>query len=158
MFDVSLSLLVLHWQVFEKFERNSGFVGGKFLERDRVKNPLTGEWYRAADFFVGSSIVVNKFEFEICDCDEYTRKFVANNAHIWGPRATQATTQAAAGFQGESTQQIRETGGTSEQEVRQRVEEVQRSRPASSSPAAATYQQRQVVGQHNTGSPRYAQQ
>jgi hypothetical protein len=144
------------FQLFEKFERNSGFVGGKFLERDRVKNPLTGEWYRSADFFIGSSIIVNKFEFEIIDCDEYTRKFVANNSHIWGPKATAATTgqpsSAAPGgaFSGESTQQIRETGGTNEQEVRQRVEEVQRSRPASS-------QQRQVVGQHNTGSPRYAQ-
>jgi hypothetical protein len=64
------------FQVFEKFERNSGFVGGKFLERDRVKNPTNGEWYRAKDFFLGASIIVNKFEFEILDCDEYTAKFM----------------------------------------------------------------------------------
>jgi hypothetical protein len=139
------------FQVFEKFERNSGFVGGKFLERDRVKNPLTGEWYRASDFYVGSSIIVNKFEFEIIECDAYTAKFVANNGHIWGEngRAT-AALAGGQGFGAESTQQIRETGATSERQVEQGVEAVQRSRPASSS-------QRQVVGQHNTGSPRFAQ-
>ena len=144
------------FQVFEKFERNSGFVGGKFLERDRVKNPLTGEWYRASDFYVGSEIIVNKFGFEIIDCDQYTAKFVANNSHIWGENgrrtaslANSAHAQSSA-FSGESTQQLRDTNGTNERTVEQAVEQVQRSsRPASSSG------RQQVYGLHNTGSPRY---
>ncbi len=159
------------FQVFEKFERNSGFVGGKFLERDRVKNPKNNEWYRAADFHIGSSIIVNKFEFEIMDCDEYTHKFMKNNKHIWGEQHAHA---AAAGqhsnssaFETESTQQIRETGATNERELEQRAQQQQQqqqrtSRPQSS--AAAQQQQysqqqspssRQAYGTHNTGSPRY---
>lgn len=140
------------FQVFEKFERNSGFVGGKFLERDRVKNPFTGEWYRAADFFVGASIVANKFEFEIVDCDEYTNKFIANNAHIWGSNA-RPTPGAGQAFAAESTQQIRDTNATNERQIEQQAYEVARSRPASS--GYAQTQQRQAVGQYETGSPRY---
>lgn len=126
------------FQSFEKFERNSGFVGGKFLERDRVKNPLTGEWYRASDFYVGARIQVNKFEFEIIDCDQYTAKFVANNMHIWGEhgRDTAARANLSGGspssarganggaFDGESTQQRVETGAADEQRLQQQAQQI----------------------------------
>lgn len=140
-------------QCYEKFERNSGFVGGKFLERSRVRNPATGEWYRAADFYIGSSIVVNKFEFEILDCDEYTAKFMHNNQHIWGANAVQdsARRHQQGAFGAESTQQIRETGATTDAQVEAQAMQAARSRPQSSASAAG----RQIVGQHNTGSPRY---
>lgn len=69
--------------VFEKFDRNSGFIGGKFLERGRVKNPSTNEYFKAIDFFVGAVLNVNHFVFELIECDEYTRKFMSNNNHIW---------------------------------------------------------------------------
>jgi len=150
------------FQVFEKFERNSGFVGGKFLERGRFKNPLTGEWYSARDFYLGSSIIVNKFEFEILDCDEYTAKFMANNRHIWGEHAVGPHQPNA--FGPESTQQIRDTGATNERELEANAQQMQtRSRPQSSAPAAAaaaSYQQspssaRQGYGAYNAGSPRY---
>lgn len=154
------------FQVFEKFERNSGFVGGKFLERDRVRNPARGgEWYRACDFYIGSSIIVNKFEFEVIDCDEYTAKFLRNNRHVWGDAAVDALQKTHPAFEGESTQQIRETGATNEREVeRQAQQQAQRSRPQSSQQQMQQQQQQQALsspasrqqyGQHNTGSPRY---
>jgi len=100
------------FQIYEKFERNSGFVGGKFLERDRVKNPINNEWYKASDFYVGAKITANKFQFEIIDQDAYTAKFIQHNRHIWGEKADDTTRQ---GFQGESEQQSRETHATQEQ-------------------------------------------
>lgn len=121
------------FQSFEKFERNSGFVGGKFLERDRVKNPLSGEWYKASDFYVGAQIQVNKFRFEIVDVDQYTAKFVANNLHIWGEagRATAARANLAPGsqeetpgFAGESTQQARETGAADDEQIVRQAQQI----------------------------------
>lgn len=163
------------FQCFEKFERNSGFVGGKFLERDRVRNPNSSngmEWYKASDFFIGASIIVNKFEFEIIDTDEYTAKFMKNNSHIWGENAINSARLHKQGAFGlESTQQIRETGASNDEEIEARAQQQHfqqqsssssqqqqqspqqyRSRPPSSASASAG---RQIVGQHNTGSPRY---
>jgi hypothetical protein len=80
--------------VFEKFERNSGFIGGKFLERARLKNPHTGEYYAPTDFFVGQDIVVNQFAFHIIDSDEFTLKFMENNPEVFGddPNGRKAAT------------------------------------------------------------------
>jgi hypothetical protein len=132
------------FQVFEKFERNSGFVGGKFLERDRFKNPLTGEWYRASDFYVGGDFTVNKFQFHIEDADEYTKKFMLNNEHIWGrerlaPIRQAAQQQQQAGKEGnafanESTQQIRETNATNQRQVEQQAADLAAGRPVSAKP------------------------
>jgi len=69
--------------VFEKIERNSGFIGGKFLERSRLKNPATDEYFKANDLYVGSEVTINHFQFELIECDEYTRKFISNNPQIW---------------------------------------------------------------------------
>lgn len=62
--------------VFEKFERNSGFIGGKFYERNRAKNPETGEYFRSNDFFLGKVIEFNKHKFEIIEVDEYTKAYL----------------------------------------------------------------------------------
>jgi len=77
--------------VFEKFERNSGFVGGKFLERSRVKNTDSNEYFKASDFFVGAIININRYMFELIEMDEYTRKFMASNVHIFTQFDNQAS-------------------------------------------------------------------
>eukprot|EP00823_Brevimastigomonas_motovehiculus_P004863 TRINITY_DN3324_c0_g1_i1.p1 TRINITY_DN3324_c0_g1~~TRINITY_DN3324_c0_g1_i1.p1 ORF type:complete len:608 (-),score=185.75 TRINITY_DN3324_c0_g1_i1:312-2135(-) len=74
--------------IFEKFERNSGFVGGKFLERARVKNPDTGEYYKSTDLWVGAQVMLNKYLFEVIEGDEYTLAYM-NKAHPnskWAPK------------------------------------------------------------------------
>lgn len=41
--------------VFEPPARNSGIVGGKFLERARLKR-ADGAWYLQSDFYVGAKV------------------------------------------------------------------------------------------------------
>lgn len=70
--------------VFEKFERNSGFIGGKFLERSRLKNVATGEYYKASDLEVGRAVIVNDFSFDLLAADDYTLKYIAENPQVFG--------------------------------------------------------------------------
>lgn len=69
--------------IFEKFERNSGFIGGKFLERGRIKNPANGEFYTTKDLVVGETIKLNCFEFSIIDVDDFTKNYMENNAELF---------------------------------------------------------------------------
>lgn len=73
-------------QIFESFERNAGFVAGKFADRQRYKNERTGEWFHPRDLFVGGTIEVNKTQFAILEADEYTKKFMDANPEIWNER------------------------------------------------------------------------
>jgi len=59
-------------KVFEIRTPNSGFVGGKFLERTKLKNPETQDWFTAKEFFVGAEPKVNGFHFKIIEADEST--------------------------------------------------------------------------------------
>lgn len=55
-------------QIFERPQRNSGFIGGKFMERQKVDifNLL----------FVGSEIEINSFKFIIIAADEHAKEFM----------------------------------------------------------------------------------
>lgn len=64
--------------VFEPPVRNSGIIGGKFLERSRVKKPgnmrystQLSEYYSATDLYVGACVDFNNFKFILIDADEY---------------------------------------------------------------------------------------
>jgi len=80
--------------IFEKFVRNSGFIGGKFLERGRIKNPATGEYYTTKDLFIGQNIILNNFQFDIIDCDDFTKTFIQMNPTHFAPQAQQALSGA----------------------------------------------------------------
>lgn len=62
--------------IYEPEQRNSGVINGKFLERGAYKKP-DGTRYLLPDFVIGAEIIYNGFRFQITDCDEYTRKFLA---------------------------------------------------------------------------------
>lgn len=79
--------------IFEKFERNSGFVGGKFLERMRLKNNATGQWYSPADFIVGKKVEINHYKFEMLEADNFTLEFMKNNPAVFGLDAAPAARQ-----------------------------------------------------------------
>jgi len=53
--------------VYEKAQRNSGIIGGKFLERTRDT---------PADFRIGAVIEIFKHRFRITDVDEYVLKYL----------------------------------------------------------------------------------
>ena len=70
--DVMISILI---SLTDIFIRNSGIVGGKFLERTRVAkpgcDPNKPEYYGPRDFAIGSVIVVYGHKFVITDADDY---------------------------------------------------------------------------------------
>jgi len=72
--------------VFEPPQRNSGVLGGKYLERGRVK--LSGQeifkseltkYYTASDFYVGAKLMFNDITFIIVGADEYALTYMEAN-------------------------------------------------------------------------------
>lgn len=64
--------------VYEPPVRNSGVLGGKFLERQRIKCPgqerystEMPRYYQARDLYVGANLEINKFVFHLESADEY---------------------------------------------------------------------------------------
>jgi hypothetical protein len=61
--------------IFEPAQRNSGIVGGKFLNKQRVKKTgpdgrQTNQDLTAADIYVGADIVINNHRFKVLGTDE----------------------------------------------------------------------------------------
>ncbi|WIA37576.1 hypothetical protein OEZ86_014482 [Tetradesmus obliquus] len=69
--------------IFEPPVRNSGIIGGKFLERQRVYKPQSEEIYTYKDLYVGGQLEVFTRSFELLDADEYTYTYMENNKHIF---------------------------------------------------------------------------
>uniref|UniRef100_A0A7M5VAV7 EF-hand domain-containing family member C2 n=1 Tax=Clytia hemisphaerica TaxID=252671 RepID=A0A7M5VAV7_9CNID len=65
--------------VFEPPQRNSGIIGGKFLERGRVKKPDGGH-YTAQDLFIGGNVQFCKHPFILIDADEYAINYMESHA------------------------------------------------------------------------------
>jgi len=72
--------------VFEPPVRNSGIIGGKFLERSRVKKPNQerystelSQYYVASDLFVGARVLFNNFKFILIDADEYNFQYMESH-------------------------------------------------------------------------------
>merc|ERR1711988_452271 len=63
---------------YEPPARNSGFMGGKFMERCRAKNPETDEYYIAKDMCVGAVLVFRQHRFVLIEADEYTLNYMEN--------------------------------------------------------------------------------
>ena len=70
-------------QIFEIAGKNSGRESGKFLERQRIKNPYTHKYYTEKDFIIGSLIYVNTYIFKLIQSDEYTKKYMESNSDIF---------------------------------------------------------------------------
>jgi EF-hand domain-containing protein 1 len=69
--------------VFEPPIRNSGIIGGKFLERGMQYKRGTEEPFTYKDLYVGAEIVVNTFNFMLVNADEYTFSYMENNKHLF---------------------------------------------------------------------------
>jgi len=69
--------------IFEPQQRNSGIIGGKFLERTRIAkpgcDPERPTFYGIGDFAIGATIVVLKHRFVITNADEYVLKYLEAN-------------------------------------------------------------------------------
>lgn len=62
--------------IFEKQTRNSGFAGGRFLERMKYRNPENGLLFEPVDLLVGKIVEINHYLFKIVNCDEKTKEWV----------------------------------------------------------------------------------
>ncbi|XP_062389412.1 EF-hand domain-containing family member C2 [Sardina pilchardus] len=83
--------------VFEPTQRNTGVIGGKFLERGRVKKPgqalfksEMSEYFTAQDLYVGARLLLNNQPFQLVDADEYAFNYMEQHAEEF-PRANIAT-------------------------------------------------------------------
>jgi hypothetical protein len=63
-------------QIYEPPVRNSGIIGGKYLQRVRVKNPETGDYFRAPDLEVGRTVVLNQQRFQLMEATEYAMSYM----------------------------------------------------------------------------------
>jgi hypothetical protein len=63
-------------KIFEVVDRNSGIVGGKFIERRRYKSPFTNEYYQDTDFIIGNTICIAECRFLLTEADEYTHNYM----------------------------------------------------------------------------------
>jgi hypothetical protein len=50
-------------QVYEACDKNSGRVGGKFMERTKHKNPVSKNNYEEKDFMIGRTIFLAGYKF-----------------------------------------------------------------------------------------------
>ncbi|TRY94015.1 hypothetical protein DNTS_029585 [Danionella cerebrum] len=73
--------------VFEPPQRNSGVIGGRFLERGKVKKPgqelfksEMSEYFSAQDLYVGAHLDLNSWPFQVLDADEFTLSFMEQHA------------------------------------------------------------------------------
>jgi len=62
--------------VFEPPQKNSGVIGGKFLERSRIKKPGAHDYYCQADFYTGGIVEFHRFRFVIYQADEYSLSYM----------------------------------------------------------------------------------
>uniref|UniRef100_A0A8D0GMK5 EF-hand domain-containing family member C2 n=1 Tax=Sphenodon punctatus TaxID=8508 RepID=A0A8D0GMK5_SPHPU len=74
--------------VFEPPQRNTGVLGGKFLERGRIKKPgqepfksEPSEYYEAQNLFIGAKVCFHGHYFLLVDADEYAFNYMEKHAN-----------------------------------------------------------------------------
>ncbi|KAI8838822.1 EF-hand domain-containing member C2 [Chytriomyces hyalinus] len=72
--------------VFEPHQRNSGIVGGKFLEKKKIKKPDGESVYVASDFRLGADVFFHQHHFHIVGADDYALKFMDDHPEIFGKK------------------------------------------------------------------------
>jgi hypothetical protein len=69
--------------VYEVCDKNSGRIGGPFIQRQKQKNPVTGQYYRESDFLIGRTVYLSGFKFMLASTDEYTAKYMEDNDEVF---------------------------------------------------------------------------
>jgi len=65
-------------------EKNSGIISGKFLEKKKYKNDLTGAYLKPEDLFVGQVFSINKHKLQIIQADEFSLNYMEAKPDIFG--------------------------------------------------------------------------
>lgn len=93
-------------KVFEVVERNSGIVGGKFLERRKFKNPYNQRYYVHTEFLIGNTIILQNHRFLLTNCDEYTFKYMEDKPSEFPQASYQAILKKIMSFGRANRQQF----------------------------------------------------
>jgi len=51
-------------------------MGGRFMERKRQQNNVSGQYYTERDFMIGRTVSLGGFKFMLTSSDEYTEKYM----------------------------------------------------------------------------------
>ena len=70
-------------QIYELCDKNSGRIGGAFMEKKKQTNPVTGKYYTEKDFLIGEVVFLAGFKFRLMRADEYTEKYMEDNAAVF---------------------------------------------------------------------------
>lgn len=70
-------------QIYELCDKNSGRIGGAFMEKKQQTNPVTGKYYTEKDFLLGNVVFLVGFKFRLMRADEYTEKYMEDNAAVF---------------------------------------------------------------------------
>eukprot|EP00002_Diphylleia_rotans_P003312 TRINITY_DN1225_c0_g2_i3.p1 TRINITY_DN1225_c0_g2~~TRINITY_DN1225_c0_g2_i3.p1 ORF type:complete len:460 (+),score=83.06 TRINITY_DN1225_c0_g2_i3:818-2197(+) len=65
--------------VYEPPQRNSGVIGGKFLERRKMKHHSENRYVGLPDFYVGAIVHLVSQSFVLLQADEYTLTYMEDN-------------------------------------------------------------------------------
>ncbi|CAD5111984.1 DgyrCDS1238 [Dimorphilus gyrociliatus] len=83
--------------IHEPPKKNSGIIGGKFLERSRVakpnSTPSNPQYYGPADFYIGASIEIFKHRFIITNADLYVLKYMEEHPNRFPETTVQSLRQ-----------------------------------------------------------------
>lgn len=70
-------------QIYEVCDKNSGRIGGRFMERKNQVNPVNDKYYAEKDFVIGATVFLAGFKFMLVKADEYTEKYMEDNSDIF---------------------------------------------------------------------------
>jgi len=70
-------------QIYEICDKNSGRIGGRFMERKKQTNPVTGRYYQEKDFVLGEVVYLVGFKFMLAKADEYTERYMEDNMDVF---------------------------------------------------------------------------
>merc|ERR1711990_1029827 len=74
-------------QIYEICDKNSGRIGGRFMERKKQTNPVTGRYYQEKEFVLGEVVYLVGFKFMLAKADEYTERYMEDNSQVF-PQAS----------------------------------------------------------------------
>ncbi|OHS94468.1 hypothetical protein TRFO_11079 [Tritrichomonas foetus] len=93
--------------MFEMAVPNSGFRPGKFLQRQRVKNPKTKDFFAPSAFYVGAQIKVSGRIFELLKASPHTLCLMEANSDEFPEASVQNVVQTLKNVCMQTTQDIR---------------------------------------------------
>jgi Ca2+-binding EF-hand superfamily protein len=98
VFTVNYHLDTDDISVFEPVVRNSGRTGGKFMDKQKIKKPDTGAYYRESDFHVGAEVHCFGRLFDLLDADLYTLNYMAAHPETFPMANPEAISNKVASF------------------------------------------------------------